>query len=674
MNKISLLPNLLISQIAAGEVIERPASIVKELVENAIDAGSTNISIRIENGGIDYIGIQDNGCGINEQNLPFALMRHATSKISNLDDLDNVDTLGFRGEALAAISAIAHVTLKSKTIEQDYGLSVEARELEKYLSESQIHLIQNNPQLLSDVLSPVSMEKGSHIEVSDIFFRTPARRKFLKNATTEWGHCLDIIKKMALLNPNIHFEVMHNGKAAHIFPICSIQERVAHFVGKNFMQNAIVCEQHMQNYRLLAFLASPLVATERVQIQHSIVNKRFVKDKIIAHALKFAYQDILHGHKQAQYLIYLDVPHNEIDVNVHPCKSEIRFKNTQAIHQFLYQAIKPELTYSIQKKQNILEEENIQKVENVEGLDSLTGVEDTKKQHDFEQLEFVSTESGFAARAFQMNSYRNSNQQSIIKSYNTNNFSSNDALHNEKLNNNNSLNKTKNVNIYNNSNNTPTLSADLNQINVNIDKNTEQNEYFLGYALAQLHGIYILAQNQQGLVLVDMHAAHERVIYEQLKQQIQTQDVAIQYLLLPHIVHIDEIRIQKLRAQQEKLILLGFNHIIIEDKLELHINSLPKLLDRGRINTLIENIIEDMLHFDDLNIEEHTNSIYQDKILSTMACHKAVRANDNLSMHEMNALLRLIEQTESGHLCNHGRPTYKILPLNALDNLFMRGQ
>jgi DNA mismatch repair protein MutL len=663
MNQISLLPNLLISQIAAGEVIERPASIVKELVENSIDAGSTHINIRIENGGMDYIGIQDNGCGINAQNLPFALMRHATSKIKNLDDLDNVDTLGFRGEALAAIASIAHVRLKSKTIEQEYGLSVEAHDLEKYLSESQIHLIINNTQLLTEILIPAAVQNGSHIEVSDIFFRTPARRKFLKSASTEWGHCLDIIKKLALLNPDIHFEVTHNGKSPHIFPICSIQERVASFVGQNFMQNAIVCEQQTQDYRLLAFLASPLIATERAQIQHSIVNKRFVKDKVIAHALKFAYQDILHGHKQAQYLVYLDVPPNEIDVNVHPCKSEIRFKNTQAIHQFLYRSIQADLNCSIHNQINKIQNNTVASEEliPIENNVNFNNYMHMHIQDDFQQLEFASTLS-----------------DSLLTAESTHNSSSSEA-------------RAFQMNRYqqNNHNNTPASSSSLllkqyayaaathnnDELSITLHENNKNNNvHYLGYALAQLHGIYILAQNTQGLVLVDMHAAHERVLYEQLKQQIQNQHIAVQQLLIPYIIYIDEARIEQIKVHEDKLNILGFNHIIVEQKLELHIHSLPKLLDKERIKDLIENVIEDILHYASLHIEEHTNEAYQHKILSTMACHKAVRANDTLSIHEMNALLRSIEETEKGHLCNHGRPTYKILSLNALDQLFMRGQ
>ncbi len=685
--KISLLPNLLISQIAAGEVIERPSSIVKELIENSIDAGSTKIEIKLENGGIDSIIIQDNGSGICAEELPFALMRHATSKISNLADLDNINTLGFRGEALAAISAIAHVTLKSKTQDEAHGFSVNAHDLEHYLSESKINLILENPILLHEILIPCNMASGTHIQINDIFFRTPARRKFLKSAQTEWGHCLDIARKLALLNPNIHFEISHNNKISHIFPICSIHERVAAFVGEHFIQNASVIEHSTGTYQLLAFLGSPLIAAERSQIQHSIVNNRFVKDKIVSHALKAAYKDILHGQKQPQYLLYFNLPTNELDVNVHPCKSEVRFKNSQNVHQFLYHTIEPHLSKSMQslaleQKQEKLLADNLN--DNSQPNDSNPFNPSTSLLSDdkFSNDNYHARNNPLNYSNHRTESNQNKQKHNpwltleqpkypMMPNFDVNlNTNNNELIEGKKENQNSNSDDADNLKF----NSQTSIKTMFEHAKLNLD-NINQTPS-LGFAIGQLHNIYILSQNQLGLIIVDMHAAHERVLYENLKQQMQDK-ISVQHLLIPHIVRLDDVKLAKIAEQQNNLEKLGFITELFVQKLELHVFSLPQLLDKNSIKELIHNVIDDLLddNFSDINAITHNLSEQQKhQILSTMACHKAVRANHKLSISEMNALLRSIEITEKGSFCNHGRPTWIQLPLNFLDKLFMRGE
>jgi len=645
--KIIILPNLLISQIAAGEVIERPSSIIKELIENSLDAGSTHIDIKLEQGGMDSIIISDNGNGIDKYDLPFALMRHATSKINTLADLENISTLGFRGEALAAISSIAHVCIQSRTKNSQYGFKINAHDLEQIILQNNISDI--DLQNLDKILTPYNMEIGTTVSIIDIFYRTPARKKFLKTPQTEWGHCLDIIRKLALLNPNVTFEITHNSKKTHVFKACSIYERVNNFLGKEFCDSVIVVDKQIGEYKLLAFLGAPLLANERSNNQFSIINNRFVKDKIVAHAMKFCYKDILHGNKQPIYLIYLQVPNNEIDVNVHPAKAEVRFKNTQAIHQFIYNTIEPELSKSLQN--NRIDQENLIPVSMSNSSDNSVNLNINKDNKNLEQIESIKN-----LRQEILNFKEQNNLFENIKMINTENLNNLEAQ----------ISNIKDIDTLNQPRKTFTYET-INQDYYIPDNNLDVPP--LGFAIAQLHGVYILSQSRNGLIIVDMHAAHERVIYEQLKNQLNTNHVLTQNLMIPYIVYLDEVSLIKIINYLDILEKLGFQAKIIND-VELHIYSLPQLLDKSRIKDLINNVITDLLQDTqiDLTLEQ------KNKILSTMACHRALRANDKLSIAEMNILLRQIESTDKGQFCNHGRPTYQEISIIELDKMFMRGK
>ncbi len=633
LKNIKLLPDLLISQIAAGEVIERPASIIKELIENSIDANATNIEIHLKQGGIENITIKDNGHGIKQQELYLALMRHATSKIYTLDDLENIYTLGFRGEALAAIASICHFTISSRPYCQDYGFSLNYDDIDK---------INFDNQNIYQQLKPINMQVGTIIKVDDIFYRTPARKKFLKSEQTEWGYCLEVIKKMTVLNPQISFSITHNEKLTHEFPACTLKERVEQFMHKDFMANAQIIEQNIGGYKLTAFLGNPLIASERNNHQFSIINNRFVKDKVVSHALKACYRDILHSHKQPHYLVILEVPSKQIDVNVHPAKSEVRFKDSQILHQFLYNNINKALSSNHNYNTTI-------------GNINLQPKYITAAPNKFNN---VAKQENLILPVQIFNSEPISNTLNIPSTNNAYN-----AMNNLEY------NKKFNDALYQPPKKT-FMYDDIKQDYYLPDRN-ENNEVIhkLGFAIGQFLDIYILSQTENSLIIIDMHAAHERVLYEELKQQFNNSNIARQELLIPYVLYMNEADLYRLEHHLPFLQRLGFN-VEIKEKIECHINSLPQALNKNKIKDIILNLINDILkHEEKIDSTEYIHSI-----LSTMACHKAVRANDKLSLNEMNILLRKLEATDNGQFCNHGRPTWQKISLEYLDKLFMRGK
>ena len=593
---IAALPDTLISQIAAGEVVERPASVVKEVLENAIDAGSSAIIIRLEEGGCQRISIQDDGFGIEHSELHLAVQRHATSKIKSLHDLESVASLGFRGEALASIASVSRLAITTRTSADEHAWQIQV----------------NGGQTVGDI-SPSSGPTGTTIDVQDLYFNTPARRKFLKSASTELGHCLDVIRRIALSRPDIAFAIWHNGKVIERWAHGNIEQRVDAILGKEFHEARIPLESISGLLTLRGFISQPTASRARADQQFSFVNGRFVRDKVIQHAIRSAYQDVLHGDRQPMVVLSLDLDPQLVDVNVHPAKTEVRFREGGAVHQFIYKAIQNALSTAAGQTQK--------------GFNS-------SAQFDAG----ASNQSAPQTPAWNPALSQHANQHLPLgQSAKTNidNFFSN-IDHAEKL---------------------RTESA-----------SDQTSEFPLGHALAQIHGIYILAQNQHGLVLVDMHAAHERVLYEKLKQDLAT-GIKVQQLLVPIVMHASELEVSKAEEQRATLEKLGFDVATLSPT-QLAIRTIPTLLQRAEPISLLRNLLNEL----DLTGSKAVIDAAQHERLATQACHAAVRAHRALTLTEMDALLRQMEQTERADQCNHGRPTWVQLSIQDLDKLFLRGR
>lgn len=571
MPTIQRLNDLLISQIAAGEVVERPASVLKELLENSLDAGSTAISVHLEEGGVKLIRVTDNGCGIDRDQLALALTRHATSKITTLNDLEGVATLGFRGEALASIASVARLTLSSRTRDAGHAWKLKG---------------ENGAQP-----EPTALMAGTVIEMRDLYFNTPARRKFLKSESTEFAHCMNACKRLALTRPDVAFTLSHNGRSVLQVTASDQRRRIADLLGEEFITYALPLDAQAGDLRLSGFIIMPTHADHHSAGQQLFVNQRFVRDKVLSHALRQAYQDVLHGSRQASVCLFLDIDPTRVDVNVHPAKTEVRFRDSNAIHQFVFHAIERVLAGGKSESQ-----------------------------------------------------YNASPQFSFQHRAPPQNFSPLLAAE-------------------------PATQAYLSFTAEAHSASSNEPEPVLGYALGQLHGIYILAQNAAGLVLVDMHAAHERIVYEKLKTALDLKQIAVQELLIPAVFSADPLDIATVEEHAAKLLELGFQIAPVGPD-QLAVRSVPALLASGDPNTLARTLIAEL--------REHglspllTNK--RNALLATMACHGAVRANRTLSLLEMNALLRQMEVTERASQCNHGRPTWTTLPLADLDKLFLRGQ
>ncbi len=607
MPAIQLLPDLLINQIAAGEVIERPASALKELLENSLDAGATDISVQLESGGIKLLRIRDNGKGIAKDELKLALMRHATSKIASLDDLQSVASMGFRGEALASMAAVAQLTLSSRTQDDNHGWKVEA-------IDGQL----NEPE-------PTNQAQGTTVEIRELYFNTPARRKFLKTEATEFAYCEEAFKRVALSRPDVAFSLQHNGKI--IWQLAAGQDaikRVAAVLGDAFGQAAVEVSRNAASLSLQGLAALPAYSRANRDAQYFFVNGRFVRDKVASHALRQAYQDILHHQRHPAFVLFLEIPPEQVDVNVHPAKSEVRFRESQGIHQFIFHSVQQALSEPIAGT----------KTKEATELDS--SFPRTRESSEFIKPLDSRVRGNDGTPLFQQQSMRLgvAEREASYQLWGA-------------------QTETKNIAPSSSSFQPPSLN--------------EENP--LGFALAQLSGIYILAQNQHGLIVVDMHAAHERIVYEKLKASLDAEKISTQPLLIPVSFYADTLDVATAESEHATLHQLGFD-IAPLSPTTLAVRAMPALLKQSEAENAAREVLNELRDFGASRVLTERRN----ELLGTLACHAAVRANRILSVTEMNALLREMENTERSGQCNHGRPTWFQVTLKELDKMFMRGQ
>ena len=608
------LSDQLVSQIAAGEVIERPASVLKELVENAIDADATRIEVRLESGGIKRLTVTDNGRGIAKEELPLALKRHATSKIRDLNELEHVLSLGFRGEALASIASVSAMTLTSRTAEQSCAYSIHEGEVEV-----------------------AAGGQGTKVEVEDLFFKTPARRKFLKSEATEAAHCKVALERIAIAHPTIEFRLVNNGKPVLVLPIEESRSRVNRVMPDEFAHAQREVYAETASARVYGWVGLPTAGRARTDAQYCYVNGRFVRDKLLAHAVKNAYADVLHNQLQPMYCLFVDIDPVKVDVNVHPTKSELRFRDSQWVHQFVMHAVQNALAPALA---GIGEESHQVQSEH----SAVTHNEDTRSHG-------AATQG--ASRTFELKSqaapaYEPSQLNRYLDFYQTKSQSS----HGKTV--------------------PDAVEAIRSGTSFETAVEHEKLSYPLGRALGQVGGVFIVAENDHGMVLVDMHAAHERIVYEKLKKQMDAQKVAIQQLLIPLVFRADAEEMATFEDNQSLLLSLG---IELEEASPTHLRlrAVPAVLAGDIEKTgeaLIAEVLGDIKKFGGSTLLEEKRN----EILATMACHGAVRAHRYLSLEEMNALLRQMEQTERIDQCNHGRPTWIQLTMTDLDKFFMRGK
>jgi DNA mismatch repair protein MutL len=569
MSAIRLLPDLLVSQIAAGEVVERPASVLKELIENSIDAGARAITVTLEEGGVRRIQVEDDGEGIAREELALALARHATSKIRELADLEGVATMGFRGEALAAIASVSRLSISSRTRDAAHGARISAEGAQ-----------------VSEV-EPAPRAQGTTVSVEDLYFNTPARRKFLRTEATEFGHCDEVFCRIALARPDVAFTLKHNGRVSRLLRAQPAAERVGALLGEAFSAASVPLDAPAAGLRLSGLAGTPQAATARADSQYFFVNGRFVRDRLLAHAAREAYAELLHGERAPAYVLFLELDPRGVDVNVHPAKTEVRFRDARSVHQFVLHAVKRALAPS--------------------------AAEAPVAYASFSNSQLVQGSLGLAQPAAAYQAFMGS---------------------------------------------------------VSLQPAAEKQEsHPLGYALGQLHGIYILAQNAAGLVLVDMHAAHERIVMEKLKTNLDAGAVQRQALLVPAVLRAEALEVATAEENRESLERLGLE-VSVSGPNELAVRAAPALLAGGDIAALTRDLLREIREFGAATVL----SSRQNELLATMACHAAVRANRILSIAEMNALLREMEETERSGSCNHGRPTWYQLTLADLDKLFLRGR
>jgi len=590
---IRALPDHLISQIAAGEVVERPASVLKELLENAIDAGSTRIRIDLEEGGMRLIRITDNGCGIEQSQLGLALTRHATSKIQSLEDLERVGTMGFRGEALAAIASVSRLTLTSIARNSQHAWRISG----------------------DGELTPDALPAGTVVEMRDLYFNTPARRKFLKSAATEQGHCMETIRRQALASPEIGFTISRDGKQSHVWPVDTAEGRIRQVLGDDFLSACRSVAQGNDLLQLHGWAMIPTAILSDREAQHTFVNGRYVRDKVFQHAIREAYRDQLHGSRQAGCCLFLTIDPTLVDVNVHPAKTEVRFRDSRAVHQFIYHALKQVLATSTEAAPPIT-------------LDRVAS-------------------SPFTATA-QLNSYATHTYQQglgLAEARSTYHSGTISAAQSAAA-----------MQAY-----APTAAAEPTSAPAEIPP--------LGYAIGQLHDRYIVAQNAQGMILIDQHAAHERVLYEKLKTACGLSQPPRQPLLIPVAVTLDDLAIATYHEHHTEFDALGLE-LSEAGPNTLVVRQVPAGL--GRIDA--ETLLKELLHTLQDSPAQASLLARQERLLGTCACHAAIRGRHSLSLTEMNALLRQMEDTERADQCNHGRPTWILVDLTAIDALFLHGR
>lgn len=633
---IRALPDQLISQIAAGEVVERPASVVKELLENALDAGATQLAIRLEEGGVRRMVITDNGCGIPADELPVALTRHATSKIASLDELESVLTLGFRGEALASIASVSHLVLTSRTAGAPHATQVSAD---------------------TGHLQPASGGVGTMVDVQHLYFNTPARRKFLKSEQTELGHCLEMIRRVALARPDVTISVHHNGKPLEHWNGGDVATRTAQVLGSDFARARLALDEEAGTLHLYGFAGLPTASRGRPDQQYFFVNGRFVRDKLLNHAVRSAYQDVLHGDRFPSYVLCLDLPPEMVDVNVHPSKIEVRFRESRGVHQFVYHAVQRCLARQAGEQGDSLHSEIDEAAPGAMPVARPAGggVPGAAPQW-VNYSAGRQTELGIAQpRQAYLGMVRDATERTA--------GAWQPAQPPAWLADAQAARADDPPGLLNRLPVRPTSPF------VQNDADETPDEHPLGYAVAQLHGIYVLAQNARGLVLVDMHAAHERILYEQIKTALEAREMAVQPLLIPVTLPASAVEIGASEEFQETLTLLGFD-IAPVSPTTLAVRAIPALLKQADAEALARDVLRDLQSYGGSRVLAER----QNELLATLACHSAVRANRKLTHEEMNALLRQMEQTERADQCNHGRPTWVQLTVAELDRLFLRGQ
>ncbi|RDK12285.1 DNA mismatch repair endonuclease MutL [Cupriavidus lacunae] len=641
------LPDQLISQIAAGEVVERPASVVKELLENALDAGATQLGIRLEEGGVRRIVITDNGCGIPAPELPVALMRHATSKIASLDELESVLTLGFRGEALASIASVSQLSLTSRTAADAHATQVSAD---------------------TGTVQPASGGVGTTVDVQHLYFNTPARRKFLKTEQTELGHCLEMVRRVALARPDVTISVHHNGKPLEHWNAGDVATRTAQVLGNDFAQARLALDEQADTLSLYGFAGLPTASRGRPDQQYFFVNGRFVRDKLLNHAVRSAYQDVLHGDRFPSYVLCLDLPPEMVDVNVHPSKIEVRFRESRAIHQFVYHAVQRCLARQAGENGDSLHTDADGEITMRPGAVTPAGGARPGQGGGSGGGQWINysaarqTELGIAQpRQAYLGMVREATAPTA-RPYGA--FPGTPAQPPAWLADAQAARADDPPGLLDRL--PPAMRPEFADAG---DRADAPDDHPLGYAIAQLHGIYVLAQNARGLVLVDMHAAHERILYEQIKAGLDARDLAVQPLLIPVTLPASPVEIGVAEEHQETLTLLGFD-IAPVSPTTLAVRAVPALLQQADAEALARDVLRDLHAYGGSRVLAERRN----ELLATLACHSAVRANRKLTVEEMNALLRQMEQTERADQCNHGRPTWVQLTVTELDRLFLRGQ
>ena len=632
------LPDELISQIAAGEVVERPASVVRELLDNALDAGATQIAVRLSAGGVRLIVVEDDGQGIAREELPVALRRHATSKIASLQDLETVGTMGFRGEALAAINAIADISLVSRTEGAEHAWQLDGR---------------------SGEIKPAPRARGTSVEVRELFYATPARRKFLKTDATELAHCIDAVRRHALARPDVGFAVWHEGKLVEQWRGCAggaaqHDQRLADVLGSAFVTQSVAVQYESSArradgrpvVRVWGRAGIPDAARSRADQQFAYVNGRFVRDKVLGHAARSAYEDVLHGHRQPVYALYVEIDPARVDVNVHPTKIEVRFRDSREVHQAMRYAVQDALATP---RANAANAANAPRTASAADWPAGTAGQTPVRQIIQSNRPFV--QQGWAQPAIKFEATQHHRVSDFEALWPVPPGTARPAAPQTLV------------------GSLPSGPMAPAQAGASFDLPIPQGDWPLGRALAQLQGIYILAENSRGLVIVDMHAAHERIVYERLKSQLDTSRIASQPLLIPATFAASPLEVATAEACADALALLGLDITPFSPR-TLAVRAVPTSLAAGDAVELARSVLAELTQGDASTVVESARNA----LLGTMACHGAVRANRRLTIDEMNALLRQMEATDRSDQCNHGRPTWRQVSVKELDALFLRGR